>query len=104
MKTNQENKTNPVNDVFNKMNENLPKVETVINPSVYNTLQFERDIPEWSFISMALNLLLFHSIKSLGNDGSLSDEHTSDCMQSLMSLKQEIDRSVQYTLSYIPKQ
>ena len=83
--------------------EALAPVEVEINPSVFNTLSFERDIPEWSYISMALNLLLFHSMRSLGDDNSLSDDHNVDCMQSLMSLKQEIDRSVQYSLSYIPK-
>lgn len=84
-------------------NQALPSIETISNPNIYQTLQFERGVDDWACFSQGINQLLYHSIKSMGNDSTLADEHSVDCIMTVLSLKMEVEESVFYTLSNIPK-
>ena len=84
--------------------EPLQAKEFTYSPSVFQNLIFERDVSEWGYITTGINILLFHSIRSMGNDNALYDDHTLDALESLLRFKMEIDLSIINTLSVIPKQ
>ena len=82
-------------------NNKLPSL--VPNPSIFHTLQFERGVDDWAFFSKGLNLLIYHSLRSFGNDSTLADDHALDCLMTVMDLKIEVDNSIIEILSSIPK-
>lgn len=81
--------------------EDLAQEETVLNPSIYHTLQFERDVEDWNLISQGLNLLICHSIKSRAANAYMNDEHAKNCIEAAHLLKIEIEQAVSYSLTNI---
>lgn len=82
-------------------NKTTEEIRPQLNPNSFSDLSFERDVNEWSQISMGINLLLSYGLQAMAKDDALSDIFNSECLQSLNFLKSEIDKSIIYTLTVI---
>ncbi len=74
-------------------------VRTKVNSNVYQSLIFERDVTEWSEISVAINLLLAYGLPGMAKDEALSDTLNHESVQTLQFLKNDIDKAIIHTLS-----
>lgn len=73
-----------------------------VNPNVFESLLFTREVSEWTSISHALNLLITYALPAMATDDALADIYNQECIQELCFFKKDIDQTIIYTLSNIP--
>ena len=83
--------------------EPLAAQEFVKNFMCHHDLMFQKDVEQWNNISHSINVLITYAMPSMLSDCAISSDDDSISFQELMFFKTEIDRSITYTLSNIPK-